>query len=249
MADALLALSDAGRRVLKEVIDREMRKPQNSEPNRSKEYPVHTSEIYIAKVPSGGIPAMEIERGVGTNDDVYTPGEADCEIYKVDNLKNPPKLIKAGFSRKVYNVSSSSIATEFLLVSRDKYGKWVPASVGGEGPPIVMFTIHTANFCGECSARAMVIAKPVGASIPGANGHPTDPDLDPFSYSGQYWITVYDKTYPQSCFLNEPPEDLGNRVGFAVYLDCLQDGPCGDTFGPRWVIFSLCCAPPDCFNN
>jgi hypothetical protein len=104
------------------------------------------------------------------------------------------------------------------------------------GAPIIMFVITEANFCGECTARARVLAQPVGGgSLP-------DVEYD----LGRIFVTVYDKTYPSSCFLNEPPEDLLNRIGFAVYLDALTDGPCPDTYGPRWHIFSLCCADAPC---
>lgn len=106
---------------------------------------------------------------------------------------------------------------------------------GGAGPgtPIVMFTIVQSAFCGACSAIARVLSVPVGGSVPGVFQDP--------AISGGDLIRIYDKTFPDSCFLNEPPEDLLNRVGFAAWLDAKEDGPCPNTFGPRWHVFSLCC--------
>lgn len=104
---------------------------------------------------------------------------------------------------------------------------------GAGGTPIVMFTIVQSAFCGECSAIARVLSVPVGGSVPGVFRDP--------AISGGDLIRIYDKTFPDSCFLNEPPEDLLNRVGFAAWLDAKEDGPCPNTIGPRWHVFSLCC--------
>lgn len=114
-------------------------------------------------------------------------------------------------------------------------GEWRPIASSG-GMQVIMFTIVEANFCGECSARARVLSHSGSIS--------SLPDIE--EDYGRYFVTVYDKTYPNSCFLNEPPEDLMNRVGFAVYLNALEDGPCANTFGPRWHIMSLCCGEDQC---
>ena len=63
-------------------------------------------------------------------------------------------------------------------------------------------------------------------------------------------IRVVEVCDPAGCFLNEPPEDLFDRAGWAM----LMDGPpaaggfCRDSYGgpPVWEVIQLCCRPYSC---
>ena len=85
-------------------------------------------EIYVAKTPSAGIPAI-----TQTN-----PGKADCEIYRLipaigsdgeADLEEVPNHEKT-----VYNISGIDIEGDvYVLVSKEKYGSWVVGPPGDAG--------------------------------------------------------------------------------------------------------------------
>ncbi len=113
-------------------------------------------------------------------------------------------------------------------------GRWHKKGGKGGGGNLIRFRITASFFCGDCFVVARVISVPSGrtaASMP-------DVDVDDNNS-----VLVYDKT---GCFFNEPPEDLVNRLGYAEYMNHLEDGPCGDTFGELWTVISLCCNEDQC---
>lgn len=234
MAFKLYVLNEDDRRVLKEVIDREARRPKNSVDDGGPGHPVHTSEVYIAKVPEGGIPALEIEAAYGTGDDTYIPGEASCEIYKLDNTVDPPELIPAGFSRTVYNVTDSVLSSEFVIIVRDKFGRWVPSSGGAGGQSIRFEVIAAGPFLGEEGTAGhcnFVRARVLDVSCGGAGVEVDDE------------VLIWD---PSGCHFNIPIEVLEGAHGTANRMvtdisgvDCvyerLDQGRCW------WVVIALCC--------
>ncbi len=90
---------------------------------RRREYDYTSSpDVYIAKPPEGGIPALVS----GTPD---VAGKAECDIYQIndnDELVQAP----SSFSREVYNLSPNIIETDWIIVRRDKYGRWIVANRG-----------------------------------------------------------------------------------------------------------------------
>lgn len=88
-----------------------------SESNEYARHPNQASDVYIARVPAGGIPALS---DVGTAGD--TPGSATCQIYKIDSSG---VLVDAGFSLTVYNLSREPIDSKYVPVYKTKFGKWV----------------------------------------------------------------------------------------------------------------------------
>ena len=75
------------------------------------------SDVYIAKVPTAGIPALS-EAGTGGD----SPGSATCQIYKIDDTGS---LVDAGFSLTVYNLSREPIDSKYVPIYKTKFGKWV----------------------------------------------------------------------------------------------------------------------------
>lgn len=83
-----------------------------------------TPEVYVAKIPEAGIPALTEDGGSPV------PGTATCDIYKVISSMVGTTLVGAEFDKPVYNVSAQSIETtsengDYKIVWRDKYGHWV----------------------------------------------------------------------------------------------------------------------------
>lgn len=93
-------------------------------------------DVYIARVPPTGIPALDLgeETGTGTGsgdtgDDV--PGYADCQFYQIINTypgdTGPPSIevLDMGEER-VHNLSQSAIpGGTWVLAIRDKTGAWI----------------------------------------------------------------------------------------------------------------------------
>lgn len=83
-------------------------------------------EMYAAKTPSGGIPAMA---GV-------TPGSADCEIYRLIPSGAVWVLESMGAADKeVFSLAATEVAgNEWVLVQRDKHGRWWVSGTGSTSP-------------------------------------------------------------------------------------------------------------------
>lgn len=85
-------------------------------------------DVYIAKTPTGGIPALTLP--VGTSTGMFaTPGKADCDIYTIreTTLGGTPQLVPIpNIERTVYNISLVDVEeNEYILIKRIKGGKWV----------------------------------------------------------------------------------------------------------------------------
>lgn len=94
-------------------------------------------EIYVARTPAGGIPAI-VEgtsiTGTGTPA-TDTPGGADCDIYRVTLHGDVPELEQVpGLSRRVYNVAADLVMGDhWIVITREKFGQWVVSGAGGGG--------------------------------------------------------------------------------------------------------------------
>jgi hypothetical protein len=99
---------------------------------------VQAPEIYVAKTPTGGIPAMDQAEDTGTGTgtvDLDSPGSADCDIYRIEfatPTSSPTLVAISGLTRTVYNLTNSAITDEWVLAHKDKWGFWC-ASAGGGG--------------------------------------------------------------------------------------------------------------------
>lgn len=102
------------------------------------------------------------------------------------------------------------------------------------GDLTIRFRIVASYFCGECYVDARVISVPFGVSVSDL------PDVDEANNNA---VRIYDRT---GRYFNEPPEDLVNRIGYAVYMQPLEDGPCPDTIFPSWECISLPCNEVTC---
>lgn len=85
-------------------------------------------EVYIAKTPSGGIPARTETSGSST---LVEPGSAECDIYRIYADTVEPM---EGLSHLVYNISDNAVDGDtYITIVRDKLGVWLAQVSGSSG--------------------------------------------------------------------------------------------------------------------
>lgn len=140
MATKINTLGDADVTLLKEMAEWFRRKVRTSKGGVPESQDQMAPEIYLARTPAGGIPALDegttgtgTGTGTGTNnptsDDI--PGAALCDIYRVVN--SGTSIIKV-FTLKalVFNVCTFAVPEyTWITVYRDKFGTWFVPSNGG----------------------------------------------------------------------------------------------------------------------
>lgn len=117
-------LTDDDIALLQEII-REVRHGRKGA-GRSTEQRTHTnqaSDIYIAKVPASGIPAITLG---GTD----KPGSAQCYTYRIN--ANDELVPIGSHQEKVYNLSTQRIDSYYALITKTKDGKWIVQETTGE---------------------------------------------------------------------------------------------------------------------
>lgn len=132
-------LSESDRDFLEEVKRWWFATPENDRkrPTPAKQR-FQTPEVYVAKVPPGGIPALSQAGTTGTGtteplDDV--PGYVECQIYALDTTDpaSPTFHHMPDLDRFVYNLSPNAItadSTPWVVVQRDKFGDWFVVAPG-----------------------------------------------------------------------------------------------------------------------
>ncbi len=163
MAD-ILALTPKDIRLLNNIIERERNRAVNTRGRGYLEDEARgqSPEIYIARVPTGGIPALSEGPGTGSGsgtgpleiaDDI--PGEAECNIYRLlTNDAGVPRLEGIdGLTRIVYNLCTVDIDEyQWVLVVKDKFGSW--------------FVINPPNNVSDRTVVARIIEAPgTGTSV------------------------------------------------------------------------------------
>lgn len=133
MAEAGFVLSEGDRDTLRDFIRQTQLEAAQQERSQRPEHK-YTQEVYIAKIPGGGLPARS-----GT-----TPGSANCTIYRI---VDGPSIKVAGTSltKKVYNLSTTAIAADsYIAIKRDAWGNWL-ADFFNSGSALSDFCIVTLD--------------------------------------------------------------------------------------------------------
>lgn len=227
----IYVLNDSDRRLIEEFLSAQRNHPQNPPvrnvfPTTKLEY--LPPECYVARPQTaGGIAARS-----GT-----TPGQAECDIFRIHDVSGTPTLQEiTGFDKTVYNISADAIDQDYIPVARDKYGKWIAmVGAGGGGSQIIHFSIQSVDCVTRC-AIGTVLARICGDTDVGDD------------------ISIYDAA---GCFFTGNETLLVGVKGYAVLMD--GDDPCpgtgtwvgtgttGDTpTGCVWHVFSLCCPTEVC---
>lgn len=149
MPDKVYALTEADRKAVAELVQAHNRRIGNTQNRPGPPLDDGSApEVYIAKTPAGGIPALADLQcfddgslgtgtgsgtGVGTapNDAriIHQPGSADCDIYRLVEKGEgcgAEMEIVTGVSRTVYNIfPKAAPGGAWVIVWRDKFGRWV----------------------------------------------------------------------------------------------------------------------------
>lgn len=229
---ALRDFSDEDMRKIQNLLDQESRRVNSSKTADDPSYIDKSPDVYVAKTPSGGIPAM-----IGLE-----PGYAECEIYKqlpvsfgsdqtkIEALLNPDN---SSYTQLVRNVSSSSITNEYVVIKRDKFGFWMVDVGGGGGHAVIRFRVNSlAPYTDEVSSPCeAVLAEVLSVSCQSSSVSVGDE------------VTIYD---PSGCWFNVPIEVLEGASGQAVLMeagvyeqvpDCVE----ASEEGCWWLVQHLCC--------
>lgn len=170
------------------------------------------------------------------------------------------ELVNAEFDKTVYNVSTTAISGPsattgtatatgtstascdkiFVVVKRDKYGRWLAEQSGGTGHTVIRFSITSVGpFESETSAYCLSVRAEVLDISCGA----TDVSVGDS-------VIVWD---PSGCYFSVPSEILINMYGTAVKMtwdaSSVVATECIDEFGEFsldgecwWLVQGLCCA-------
>lgn len=108
-----------------------------------------TPEVFVARTPAGGIPALYEGSSTGTGTGTGTedlsgdqPGYADCQVWRVlgEGVGETPTMspLDAPYYR-VYNMSAEDVpGDEWVLIARDKPGAWWVVRGGGATGALVV---------------------------------------------------------------------------------------------------------------
>lgn len=164
--DAVSGLSPEDREILRGLIYREKVRIKNTTGRAAvfpgiEDNPPPTTEVYIAKVPAGGIPALTATTGHA--DDI--PGKATCDIYTIYIESSIPRIRTIDTQRDVYNLSADEILhdnTPWIVTQREKGGSWLAtATFAGE--------VGTgSDFCGN-----LILDCPDDSGVPGTGSEVT----------------------------------------------------------------------------
>lgn len=141
-------LTDADVEILKELVA--WRKGQNVPQIRVSERDpeIPAPEVYLAKPPSTGIPALQRTASTPSSGDI--PGVAECQIFRIYDLGTGTPVMEesSASDKRVFNYSTSEISGEheWISIIRTKDGKWVAVSSN----PSSIFATPVSGVC-SCS--------------------------------------------------------------------------------------------------
>ncbi len=146
-------LSDADVEVIRGLVRSEMDRRLNAEVQFRQKDLYSAPEVYVARAPSGGIPALDDgSTGTGTgalNDDVL--GYAECRVYKIEGFGGTADFVPVdGLVRTVYNPTTTAIdGNAWVTIVRDKFGQWLVAGAGGGGGSSDSFIVDHVHVVGS----------------------------------------------------------------------------------------------------
>lgn len=146
-------LSQSDIALLREIVTHYRQLVQISAPAGGAEQTLQASDIYIARAPADGIPALTIEgytgTGTGMGGESPSPGYAECQIYRVSELGGDSLSLAeiAYFTKIVFNVAAVAIEGDtFFPVAKDKHGIWLAVHSPSSGGSVCTVTFVT-NIC------------------------------------------------------------------------------------------------------
>ncbi len=111
---------------LREVIASQQRTRQNPPTARTEpDLGTQSNEVYIAWL-TGDLPALTQASGTGTGTGTPgpdKPGTITAEIHRIDKTGHMVQAFPK--TRVVYNMTSAAIEQDWVLIAKDKFGKWI----------------------------------------------------------------------------------------------------------------------------
>lgn len=123
-------------------------------------------EVYVAyPQEASGIPALTVLPGTGSGG-YDQPGSATCDVFQlVDDGSTPDLQPVSGFSKTIYNLSTTAVPQDWFLAVRDKFGAWIASVSSGGGADLVECCLAENH-----PGRSIVFDVYVGVWDPGRNG-------------------------------------------------------------------------------
>lgn len=244
MADKTVTfLTQADRDIIQRFLDEKRRSAVNTTQrgregaNEHEEWLV--PEVYVARVPSGGIPAL-----VGSGDesvligrDGDIPGYADCDIYRILQTGSRPKLRKVSFvPKKVFNLSTDAInSIPWIITLRDKFGSWLAAGVG-DGIPGT--GTDADELCGHLILDCPADAPGTGSTVSdGVISVCNDGEKVPFNFFAGLTYDGHPLTVPIVYFASGTSSECGGIEGWHY-----TGVPTVISSGLQLVAITVCCS-------
>lgn len=240
-------MSEHDRFVLQQMINEQKRGVKNTRGRARVEnsfvdgVDAPAADCYLAAIgEDGSIPALSQDTTGTDNRD--RPGSAICDVYKVVR----GVIVPAGFQKRVYNISESTITDEWFRIVKDKFGTWY-ADVAGAG--VSHYAVQAEveywneNLPHGPGAVCVVKWKFFKGVVPGqifTSGTGTG------SSDNLIRIAVYDTTPDMKVFVDTPPATaLPGRWLWCEYgMPPHQLEPCelGEDAVCRWITSGLTCS-------
>ncbi len=154
MADQFV-LTEESAKILQRLLDDYGRGRKNRPGLTFDSDDYNTPDVYVARTPGTGIPAlrMDLDTGTGTRPigtasafQGNTPGSAECNIYRVLYTSTTPNLMPVGITRAVLNLSTTAVAANsWVIVIRDKFGQWYVLQMGSGGEAGATITVRSRD--------------------------------------------------------------------------------------------------------
>lgn len=114
-------LSNRDLDLIQKLLDEGKRRPGGRPAIREMDYPA--PDVYVARTPESGIPAIDQDVGSGHNDYVNA---SHCQVYQLLEVGTGGTFEAVdGFTVPVYNLGTSAVTGgTWVIVVRDKFGGW-----------------------------------------------------------------------------------------------------------------------------
>ncbi len=157
MPDAYLFSEDDVKALAKLLRDNEQTVSYTQRRPRHHVEDAKSSDIYVARTPADGIPALVPGLSTGTGSAAAMegiPGHAECAVYRIrestctgTNASCYPSIESVEAEKTVWNLSLEDVpGDQWIIIGKDKSGKWqILGGAGGSGAVSVTVLFFISN--------------------------------------------------------------------------------------------------------
>lgn len=133
MASKVLSLSEEDAEILRRIIREIKQNPRPQSRYREEREIGQSPEVYVARTPPGGIPAIFDYPGTAAD----IPGSAECDVYRATVVDGVRRLFEVtGLTRIVHSLSYTAVPGNiYVKIERDKFGVWWVSSTPAQLDP------------------------------------------------------------------------------------------------------------------